>query len=77
MTDWEGWSTQEALAKFDGIDDLVKAVVLTWAWMRVSCGEEVVDIVEKMDLWLRENVAKSADVDELERQVAELQSFGA
>jgi hypothetical protein len=72
-----GRPAQEALARFDGIDDQVKAVALTWAWMRVCCDEEVIDIVEKLDLWLRANVSKSINVDELEHQVWESHGFGA
>lgn len=70
-----GWAAQDVLSKFSGITDEVTAVVLAWVWMNTCLGDEVEDIVEKLDLWLRENAPKSVAVDELERQISETHAF--
>lgn len=72
-----GFSAQEALMQFGIVDEKVMAVVLAWAWIRACCGDDAVDIVEKMDLWLWENKPKNIDVDKVEERVPETHSFEA
>lgn len=65
----------EAFAQFGVMDEKVVAAVLAWAWMRACCGTKVLGTVEKIDVWVRENVPNTIDVDKLESRVEELHTF--
>ncbi|KAJ3838341.1 hypothetical protein F5878DRAFT_537754 [Lentinula raphanica] len=42
--------------------------LLAWAFMTRRCKDEAYDMKEKADLWLRDHLSASVDVDELERK---------
>ncbi|KAG6818917.1 hypothetical protein H0H93_000343 [Arthromyces matolae] len=47
----------------------IRSAFLAWLWMSLWCGVEARLVIRKVDVWIRKNVGKEVDVDDVQKKL--------